>query len=251
MSKNKKMPTNRPLSDLSQKDKEKVQSAGAFIEDLKEEVQSEINPEATPLWAFINRYMGRIALVVLLLLIAMLMNISYQAHKKQTFEDLKLHLGQLEAIQDPAQRIEALNAMISGKTPEKIRVPILLSLARSYIMIEDYANAQTAFEIAVDMEKGTALGRTVAINLANVLLIQGKAEESILILETVLEEAPKEIHPLLYFYIAESAEIAGNFEHAKSAYASAIQNLPNPSSADAMYYQSRIDVIDDMNIDGE
>jgi hypothetical protein len=130
---------------------------------------------------------------------------------------------------DPKARVQALDDFLKD-SPSRLRPTVLLELAGSAMLDKQYDKANTAW---AELEGSPSLDMKIiaTIGHAKSLLMAGKAQEALTLLEAIKAKAPESYEMTLTRQIAVAAEQAGNVQTAQTAYATLAEKDAGPSKA--------------------
>ena len=203
------------------------------------DLQSEVTVEAAPLLQFITRHVRSIVGLVLILLVAIVATGVYQWHAAKTTREAHLALGKMLTSTTGEDKIKALEALLKD-APESMRTGIRLELALAALEAQNFGKAAEAYGEASKMDSGP-ISKLAVMNQADILLNAGKAEEALKVLESIGQSVPENMRIMFLESLASVAEVAGNTQRALKAYESIV--ALSPEGADAAYYQSRIQAL--------
>ncbi len=227
------------MSQYNREDKHNKEAGTA--EQILQEMHEEIAPEATPLWTFVNDNAPKIVAIVVSVVVIIIGIAFYQGYQESALEEAKLELAIINSNNDNAKRLAELETF-RNNAPTEIFLAIELEIARTAILLNDISKAENAYAKAREIEGDSALGLSIAVNLADIFARQGQAQKSLEIYESILSDIPSEFQVAIYANIGDLALSANLTEKAKEAYTKALEILPESEkdSIDADYFRRKL-----------
>lgn len=199
-------------------------------------LQSEVATEASPLMSFLITHARKIALILVIFILAIVGYSFYSWHADGKRAEESKELGKLLVISDPAMRMEKLEAFI-GNAPDSVRRSAWFAILDAAEQLQDNDKIVNAWKRIGEMDDAmkvpAALG--AAKNLAN----QEKYAEA---LQTLEDAAKRKLAPSdllsVNTRIALLAEVTGDIPRALAA-CDAIINEPALSNETKFWIQKR------------
>jgi len=150
---------------------------------LVDSLQAEVAAEASPLMLFLVAHARKIALVLVLFILA-IGGYWFYASKadKVALEDAQA-LGAILIISDPAMRLERLNAY-APSAPDSVRRETWYAIANAATQVNDFPRAYTAWETILGF--APELKATASLGMAGALAQQEKYAEALALLNGAL-----------------------------------------------------------------
>ncbi len=212
---------------------------GMNIPKFSAEMQAEISPEAAPIWNFVLKHAYHITAAVIACVVIILAVGGWQYYNESQLEKIRNKLGQAIALQDPSQRVVALEAFLQN-APSELVIAANLELAATSIEMKDWTRAAGAYANVSAIEGDSPLGFTSRLNYAQVLMQQGDYTNAKEEFQELAAKAPANIAPFMSQQVAEAAEAAGDTAGAISAYEAALNALPPTDKESANFFRARI-----------
>ena len=181
---------------------------------LVDSLQAEVAAEASPLMLFLIEHARKIALALVLFILAIGGYWLYASHKDKVAVEDAQRLGAILIISDPAMRLERLEAFIPS-VPSSVKHEAWFALANAAGQMKDYAKAYKAWETIRGFDP--VLRGTASLGMANALAQQGKHADGLSLLNAALPDlkGPEAINANMRIILL--AEVLGDYARAIAA----------------------------------
>lgn len=174
-------------------------------------LQGEVGTEAAPMLQFVLDHVRTIATVVGLLVLVVVIAGGWRWYARHSFQAAQGDLGRILVTTQGADRLAALEAFVAG-APSSVRNAVLLEEAAVAMELGDNDRAAKAYAGLAGDEGG--IGIVAALSQAGALLVSGKAEEALVVLDRAEAAAPEVSRNLVRMQVAVAAEAAGKLDRA-------------------------------------
>ena len=118
---------------------------GINIPKFSAEIQSEVSPEAAPLWNFVTTHIRAISAAIIAIVVIITVIAGWQWYREKQLAAAKAELGRVVTIQDPAKRLSSLESFIAN-APSKLKLSALLEIAATSLAVENWDKALNAYQ---------------------------------------------------------------------------------------------------------
>lgn len=203
---------------------------------LLDDIQGEVSAENAPLLQFITRHASLIAGCVLLLLLVLGGLAIFNWYHGGKLTEARRELARINSQLHNKDRTEAL-AKLAESAPDATKLFIYMSLGQSAQENGDPVLAADAYARAAKLDGDGALGLTAALGSVGSLLMQGKYEQALALLQELERKLPDAANSTqLQEMLAEAANRAGKLDLAQKTYQKLADALKTPEAA---YFKSR------------
>ncbi|MCL1940084.1 MAG: tetratricopeptide repeat protein [Desulfovibrionaceae bacterium] len=181
---------------------------------LVDSLQAEVAAEASPLMLFLVEHARKIALALVLFILAIGGYWFYASHTHKVAVEDAQRLGTILIISDPAMRLERLEAFIPS-APSSVKHEAWFALANAAGQVQDYPKAYKAWETIRGFDP--ALKGAASLGMANALAQQGKYADALSLLNAALPDlkGPEAINANMRIILL--AEVLGDYARAIAA----------------------------------
>lgn len=212
---------------------------GIDLPKFSAEMQAEVSPEAAPLWNFVLKHAKHITMAVVACVAVILAVAGWQWYAETQLQKSRNALGQALSLQDPARRVEALEAFLKD-APSELILATDLEIAAASVAMQDYPRAAAAYARVAEREGDSPLGFTARLNRAQVLMHNGEYALARSEFQALVSKAPAQLLSVMNQQVAEAAEAAGDKAGAVAAYEAAISALPPTDNETVQFFRARI-----------
>lgn len=217
---------------------EKNQEAGTGT--LLDNIQGEVSAENAPLLQFITKHAGVIAGFVLLLLLILGGLAVWNWYQGGKQEEARREIDRINMQLKGKDKDAALNKLAEN-APDNVKLFIYMSLGQSAQENNDPVLAADAYAKAANLDGDGALGLTAALGSAGSLLMQGKFQQALALLQELEKKLPDSRHSTaIQQMLAEAASKAGKLDIAQKTYQKLAEEVKTP---EATYFRSRADAL--------
>ncbi len=193
---------------------------------LVDSLQAEVAVEASPLMLFLIAHARKIALALLLFILAIGAYWLYDSQAEKIAREEAQTLGALLIITDPVTRLERLEAFVPS-APASVKREAWFALARAAGQNNAHAKAYAAWENIRSFDP--SLKGTASLGMANALAMQEKHAEALALLSGVVADLKGAEAVNANIRISLLAEAVGDYARAIAA-CDAILASPEGSS---------------------
>lgn len=183
-------------------------------DSLVSSLQSEVALEASPLLAFLVTHAAKIAVGIVLFILAIGGYWFYSSHMENRRVEESKALGQLMIISDPRMRLEKLEAFLPD-APASVQGAAWFAVLDASIALQDNDKIYAAWERISKLDPNMAV--PAALGMSSALAAEGKNKEAL----TVLEGLALTPQSLDFFnvqtHIALLSELLGDYKRAAAA----------------------------------
>lgn len=204
-------------------------------DSLVSSLQSEVAVEASPLLTFLVAHAGKLALGIVLFLVAIAGYWVYLSQSEsRRAEDLKA-LGQILVISDPAMRLEKLEAYLPT-APASVRGAAWFETLNAASQAQEQEKVYTAWNEVRQL--GESMAVPAGVGMANALAAQGKYREALDVLEGVSSGSRNLDVLLVQSHILLLAEVLGDYKRAVAA-CDAMLSAPDADADEARIWSQK------------
>jgi tetratricopeptide (TPR) repeat protein len=183
-------------------------------DSLVSSLQSEVAVDASPLLTFLVAHARKLALGIVLFLVAIVGYWGYASHaESRRAEELK-SLGPILIISDPKLRLEKLEAFLST-APASMQGTVWFEVLHAASQLQDYEKTYTAWKNVRQL--GESMAVPAGVGMANALAAQGKYREALDVLENISPVPRNSDALLVQSHIVFLAEVLGDYSRAALA----------------------------------
>lgn len=173
--------------------------------------------EHSQLWLQIQKHYKKIILGIALIILAAAASSGYQYYRTHRLAQAKQELAEIKIQLQGREKFQALQDM-QDRIPKDMQTALLLELATVTHELEDFSKAEQYWARLAQTSQDSGLSTAARLGQARALAEQGELEDSLQILDNLLQEAPPVYQRSIYFEIAEVAEQIENWQKALQAY---------------------------------
>jgi predicted negative regulator of RcsB-dependent stress response len=180
-------------------------------------VEEEVNEEIHPLLQKIHDNVKLIGLVLGSVVLIAAGVTGYKYFKQTRLQNAKSTMSSLLTQNQGQELITALEGFLP-EAPEAVKQAVRLELAKQSMEQESYEAAATYWQQAAQGSSDPNLRTVAGLGQAKALRFAGQPEQSLQLLESLQSEAPAEYERTLLYEVAVTAEAAGQWQRALTAY---------------------------------
>lgn len=206
---------------------------------ILDSIQSEVSKEASPLLEFLIRNSKKIALLVVLVIVAAAAFGGWTVYSENQVNAAREELGLLVVRPESEAKLAALEKF-AADAPAELKTGAYLALASSAAQAGRHDLAASAWGQIASLT-GSPMHFTAQLGEAASLKDQGKGEQALMLLESMLSGTPAEMSPVLNSAILDLAEDLGQWDRALQA----CNNILNDESisADKAFWRQRAEYL--------
>ena len=193
---------------------------------LVDSLQSEVSAEASPLLLFLIAHARKIALFLVLFIIAIAGYWFYSSQASKLEQQEALALGQIMIVSDPALRLEKLEAFVPN-APGSVQRAAWFAIMEAATMLQMHDKAYTAWKKIADFGPGVKV--PAAMGMASALAEQEKFREALDLLNGVALELKGQDLVNVNARISVLAEVVEDYPRALAACDVIIAGVTNPT----------------------
>lgn len=181
---------------------------------LVDSLQSEVAAEASPLMSFLLAHSAKIALCLVLFIVAIGGYWFYSWKSEGARREEAAELGKILVISDPSIRMERLQNFI-GSAPDSVKRSAWFSMLETASLLEDNQKLYDAWKAISEMDRNIKVPAT--LGMANALTAQDKYAEALTLLDSISSDLRQVEATEVNIRIALLAELQSDYTRALKA----------------------------------
>ncbi len=195
---------------------------------LLNELQSEISSEAAPLLDFMVKH-AVLIMACLGLFVVILAGVGgYNWYSERNLLEAQAKLSNIVLSNEGEQRVAALENFLDTAS-SSLKGSTHLALAETLMELKSYDKAAENYGALAIIDDGS-VGLLAALNQGQALLLAGKAQDAVPVLEPLVNRAPAVQKVAVQQALAEAYLQAGDVEKAKQTFAAMAASTQGPES---------------------
>lgn len=204
---------------------------------LLDKMSAEVTPATSPLLEFLTRNAGKIGIAIAVCLVAAVGYGVYAWQDKQATAKAQDDLARIIILPEAADRLAKLKEFLPS-APAGLQKSVNLAIARAAAQAESHADAYQAWD-ALSKDTKDPLYVTAMVGKAESLSLQGKAAETLTVLESIPLADDSEAANMVNALIVSAAEKAGDMKKALAVCEKLIPGMAARSPEEAEYWRQK------------
>ncbi len=227
------------IPDAAELEKMSPHEQKALLAELEQELKAGTVQEAAPLLEFVLSHIKTIISVIIIAIIVIAGWGMWQWNSENAQAEATREFQKIVDIQDPQQKLNAL-VEFSKSAPSNLAIGILVEEASTASVVKNYELASVKLQEAIEADKNSALSLTLYLALADVYILDNKADKALALMEEYIKIIPENLYTVALEEIAIIAETMGNKEKALSSYKELLEKTDATATTAQSFYKARI-----------